>query len=115
MEDRRRRIAGWVDDVGPRAIGFARTLTGSEDEARDLVQEAWLVVLDHDGPLPASDGAARAWIFEILRKLAVGRIRTDKRRKGLLLRFRSDVPGSATGSDGGADQRALLRLSLIHI
>jgi RNA polymerase sigma-70 factor (ECF subfamily) len=115
LEDRRRRISRWVDEVGPRAIGFARTFTDSEDEARDLVQEAWLVVLDHDGPLPSSDGAARSWLFEVLRKLAVGRIRTDRRRSWLLDRFRSDVPGAVDEDDADLDQRALVRAVLACI
>ena len=115
MEDRRRRISRWVDEIGPRAIGLARTLTDSEDEARDLVQEVWLVVLDHDGPLPRSDWAARAWIFEILRKLAAGRLRTADRRSGLLARFRSDVPTGAKADGAGLDERALLREVLASI
>ncbi len=109
MEERRRRISRWVDEIGPSALRFARTFTGSEDEARDLVQEAWLVVLDHEGPLPLSENAARGWIFEILRRLAAIRIRTTSRRSGLLERFRGDVPGAAPAEEAGLDERFLAR------
>jgi RNA polymerase sigma-70 factor (ECF subfamily) len=116
VEERRHRISRWVDEIGPRALRFARTFTDSEDEARDLVQEAWVVVLDHEGPLPPSDVAALAWIFEIMRRQAAWRTRTAKRRRGLLERFRSDVPGADRPDEAGLDERTLAQevLRCIH-
>lgn len=108
MEARRRRISRWVDAFGARALNVARSLTESEDEARDLVQEAWLIVLDHDGPLPESVGDARVWVYQILLKLSASHSRTSTRRSGILTRFRSDFSDSV---EPGVllDERALVR------
>jgi len=114
VEERRRTIARWVDEFGHRAYAFARTLTHSEEEAKDLVQEAWIVVLEHRGRLP-SDQMARAWVFEIVRRLGVSRIRTERRRRGMLGRFRTDLPAPQPALEPELDTDALVREVLVQI
>lgn len=114
VEERRRTIAGWVDDFGHRAYAFARTLVDTPEEAQDLVQEAWLVVLEHRGKLPA-DEMARAWVFEIVRRLGVNRIRTTKRRRRFFRKFGSDLPRPESPGDPELDRDALVREVLLQI
>jgi len=115
VEERRRTIAHWVDEFGHRAYAFARTLTQSDEDARDLVQEAWLVVVEHRGPLPTDDETARAWVFEIVRRLGMNRIRTDKRRRGVLRSFARDVPQPQPIQGPELDRDALVREVMYQI
>jgi len=114
VEERRRTIARWVDEFGPRALAFARTLSETEEDARDLVQEAWLVVIEHRGKLP-SDEMARPWVFEIVRKLGMSRIRRAKRRLGFARRFSSDLPTPQPIRGKELDTDALVREVLAQI
>lgn len=63
-----------------RLLGYARSLSGSRDEARDLVQECVVKALSASRT-PLEEPAYRAWLFRILRNNYVDR----RRRKGLTL------------------------------
>lgn len=114
VEERRSTIARWVDEFGDRAYAFAVTLTTSEAEAQDLMQEAWLVVLEHRGRLP-SDDMARGWVFEIVRRLGMNRQRLTSRREGLLEHFEADVPRPEQAAAPELDVEALVREVLRHV
>ena len=66
----------------PRLWAFARVLTGDDEEAWDVMQEAWLAMVDglrrlHDPSL------FRPWAFRIVRHKAIDRIRVRQRRRKL--------------------------------
>jgi RNA polymerase sigma-70 factor (ECF subfamily) len=58
----------------PRLVAFARTIVGSPDTARDLVQEAVARALGA-GRVPQDAAAYRAWMFKIVRNAALDEIR----------------------------------------
>lgn len=60
-----------------RLYGYAYSLVGNEDDARDLVQETALKSLKTNN-VPMEASAFRAWLFRILRNTHIDRLR----RKG---------------------------------
>jgi RNA polymerase sigma-70 factor (ECF subfamily) len=58
----------------PRLLAFARTIVGSADTARDLVQEAVARALGARR-VPEDGAAYRAWIFKIVRNAALDELR----------------------------------------
>lgn len=68
-----------VEDVllgsWPRLYGYALSLSGEPDTARDLVQQAALNALAA-GRRPSDDRAVRAWLFKIVRNAWI-----DQRRR----------------------------------
>ncbi|MFN3658340.1 MAG: RNA polymerase sigma factor [Pseudolabrys sp.] len=58
----------------PRLVAFARTIVGSADTARDLVQEAVARALGARR-VPEDAAAYRAWMFKIVRNAALDEIR----------------------------------------
>lgn len=62
MREQRRRIAGYLG----RLYGYAFSLTGDRDRARDLVQDCALRAMTARR-WPSDEPAYRAWLFRILR------------------------------------------------
>lgn len=58
----------------PRLVAFARTIVGSPDTARDLVQEAVARALGARR-VPEEAAAYRAWMFKIVRNAALDELR----------------------------------------
>jgi RNA polymerase sigma-70 factor (ECF subfamily) len=108
VESRQARVERWIRTLGGRAYALASTLTESEDDARDLLQEAWMFVIDHDGELPEDDGAP-AFVFTVVRKLGLARIARSRRRSVLLERFAGDVPGPEPDREPDVDRDAVVR------
>lgn len=69
------RLEGYLD----RLFGFAVSLVGEREEARDLVQDCAVKVLSAR-QVPADEPAYRAWLFRILRNRFVDRLRYKQRR-----------------------------------
>jgi RNA polymerase sigma-70 factor (ECF subfamily) len=61
----------------PRLFGFARTIVGDADLARDLVQEAAARALAARR-VPAEAPAYRAWLFKIVRNAALDEVRRKR-------------------------------------
>ncbi|MDT8368959.1 MAG: RNA polymerase sigma factor, partial [Longimicrobiales bacterium] len=114
MNARRERVARWVDTFGGELYTYACTLTSSEEDARDLVQEAWMLILDAPDALPP-DEDARAWIYAIASRLALHRLRTEQRRNRVLERFADDLPGPQGWKLPDLDRLALARSVLGEI
>jgi RNA polymerase sigma-70 factor, ECF subfamily len=64
----------------PRLVAFARTMVGSPDDARDLVQEAAARALAARN-VPTDAPAYRAWVFRIVRNAALDELRARAPRK----------------------------------
>lgn len=60
----------------PRLFGYAFTLTGNADTARDLLQQSALQALVTPS-LPRSGDAVRAWLFRIVRNTWIDQYRRD--------------------------------------
>src|ERR1700734_1930786 len=70
-------IAGLFRDHNAALLRFAATKLGSEQEARDVAQEAYVRLLQLDRP--ETIGYLRAFLFKITANLAMDRLRARKR------------------------------------
>jgi RNA polymerase sigma-70 factor, ECF subfamily len=87
---------------------LARRMASDAEEARDLVQEAFLRAARSAGALPPEDDAARAWLFRVVVNLCRDRRRRlDVRRRAAETVLRPAPTAEATG--GGPESRALAR------
>lgn len=64
----------------PRLVAFARTIVGDPEIARDLVQEAVARALGAKR-VPDAAPAYRAWMFKIVRNVAIDEIRRRRQEK----------------------------------
>jgi len=68
-------LARLFDAHQGRLYRLARRLSGEAEEARDLVQEAFLRAARKPRAVPREDGAAEAWLVKVLVHLARDRFR----------------------------------------
>ena len=95
------RVAGWIDEFGPRLLHVAIAMTGDPDEAEDALQEVWLIALRRHQVLVRSPHVG-AWLYRVLANVVRGRRRTARRRRGLLQRFRPRGEGAVEAPAGGS-------------
>lgn len=69
------RLEGYLD----RLFGFAVSLAGNREEARDLVQDCAVKALSAQR-VPEDEPAYRAWLFRVLRNRFIDRLRQNRRR-----------------------------------
>ena len=69
------RIGDLFDRHHQRLYGLARRLSSDPEEARDLVQEAFLRAARRPGSLPAEDHKAEAWLVRVVVNLCRDRYR----------------------------------------
>lgn len=70
----------------PAILRYLTLLTGSREEAEDLVQETFLKVLGHGGPSPSVD-SVEAWLYTIARNAAYDGFRRHRRRPAIAQGF----------------------------
>lgn len=77
----------WLRDVYrenyPKALLYLQQNNGSEEDAQDLFQEAFLVLwqqLESGRFAPENDSAVNGYLFRIVRNKWIDRLRSDKRR-----------------------------------
>ena len=76
----RHRVEQALLDNWRRLFGYALYLTRNQDEANDLLQQAALAALAaRTGP--DHDGAARAWLFRVVRNVWIDRFRSERLRR----------------------------------
>lgn len=80
--DARLAIAQLYDAYTPALLRYLKRLTGSREEAEELVQEAFLKALRHWEQLETNTNA-HAWLFRIARNAAYDSFR--RRRRGPIL------------------------------
>jgi RNA polymerase sigma-70 factor (ECF subfamily) len=73
----------------PFVRGLALSLTGEAESADDLTQEALLIGLERP---PADPGALRAWLGQVVRRLAWRRMRSERARGDREARAHADAP-----------------------
>jgi len=108
-----------VDAYAPRLHGFLYRLTGSRQEAEDLLQEVYLRLVRTIAAY-SHDGRFDAWLFRIAANLVRDRVRR-RRRSPTILSGEGPEDGEATGAsmlsqiDGhgpGVDAAMMLREEL---
>ena len=77
------RLGMLFDAHHQRLYRLARRLSGSADEARDLVQETFLRAARAPGALPLGASAEEAWLVRVLVNLCRDRWRRKKTRERL--------------------------------
>ncbi len=104
------RLAALFDLHHERLFRLARRLSGDREEARDLVQEAFLRAARRAGSLPADEAGGEAWLVRTLVNLC-----RDRHRR-LLVRRRASLaePGGEPRHDAeaAAVARATVRRAL---
>jgi len=93
----------FVDEYGNHAYSFALGLCGNEPDARELVQESFVRVLDR-AELYDSAGSLESWFLTVMKRLYFDSRRRAERRLGMSL----DAPISDDGltvADAVADER----------
>jgi len=85
---------------------YVRRLVGEDDEAREVLQDAWLRILRGIGRL--RDGRKlRAWLFGVARRALMDRLRSAYSRAGEVALGDFDLPAEAPWDDREADLQAL--------
>jgi RNA polymerase sigma-70 factor (ECF subfamily) len=90
------RIGDLFDRHHQRLYGLARRLSSDPEEAKDLVQEAFLRAAKRPGSLPTEDHRAEAWLVRVVVNLCRDRYRrlAVRRRPEVVHNLDQKVPGS---------------------
>lgn len=111
----KRGSGGAFDELAGKARGrirrWASRVVGDPDDADDVAQ---LVLIRVAERLPSFDGRSRfsTWLYQVTRRVALNRARTDRRRRGILERSErlgEMASGSAVVDDGVDRLVALVR------
>ncbi len=108
------RLEGYLD----RLFGFAVSLVGNREEARDLVQDCAVKALSARR-VPLDEPAYRAWLFRVLRNRFIDRLRQNRRRPEVAefdsaaeLQTRTIEPDQAWRGDQHLINRLTVKLAL---
>lgn len=99
-------LAALVQGWQPRLWAFARVLTGDDESAWEVTQEAWEAVL-RDLQRLGDPSRFRPWVFRIVRNKSADRIRGVVRQRRLLQEHAEHEDVSAAARQG--DVREVLR------
>jgi RNA polymerase sigma-70 factor (ECF subfamily) len=115
-DEGRERLGSLFDAHRERLYRLARRLVDDGEEARDLVQEAFLRAAGHLASLPPGDEVAQAWLVRTLVNLCRDRLRRRRVRRTGRHRAEAAVEPSPAGDPEAAAvaratvERALSRL-----
>lgn len=101
------RLAALFDAHQARLYRLARRMLADGEEARDLVQEAFVRAARRPGSVPAGDGDAAAWLTRVLVNLC----RDRRRRLAVRRREAPEVEHRLGPSDAGAEPSVEGRLA----
>lgn len=107
------RLAALFDAHHLRLYRLARRMSGDAEEARDLVQQAFLQAARHAHSLPAGEPGGEAWLVRTVVNLC-----RDRRRR---LRVRQAVAGTlppaapSSSPEARAVARATVQAALAHL
>jgi RNA polymerase sigma-70 factor (ECF subfamily) len=108
-EDPADRLGALFDAHQARLYRLARRMLADAEEARDLVQEAFLRAARHLGSVPADDGGAGAWLTRVVVNLCRDRgrrLEVRRRAAATVLRPVEAAP------DSGPESRAVARTAV---
>lgn len=101
-------VSEWFERYGAMVFRRARALLGSEDEAKDVVQEVFVSAFTKLGRFDRSKGAASTWLYRVTTNRCLNLIR-DRRRRGEILSD-AEVGPTAASSASVEDKIQLARL-----
>jgi RNA polymerase sigma-70 factor (ECF subfamily) len=101
------RLAEWFDAHQARLYRLARRLSGDPEEARDLVQEAFLRLARSRGPLPKDGSHAEAWLVKTLVNLC-----RDRGRKLRVRREHREAARENGTAPPAAESAAVARMTV---
>jgi RNA polymerase sigma-70 factor (ECF subfamily) len=102
------RLSDLFDRFQARLYRLARRMSSDAEEARDLVQEAFVRLARQVGPLPATDRHAEGWLVTTLVRLCKDRERRLRVRRAHAAR---PAPGTVETS-AARESRALARIAV---
>ncbi len=82
----------FVDEYGDHAYSFAMGLTGNEEDARELVQDAFVRIFDRAGQYDSAQ-SLESWFLTVMKNIFKDSRRRAERRLGVSL-------DAAVGDDG---------------
>jgi len=91
-----------------RLYGYAFSLTGDADRAKDLAQDCAVKALAAV-KVPVDEPAYRSWLFRIMRNSFIDTLRRDRRAAYI---FENDAPESGAVEYSGGDERLVDRLNV---
>lgn len=91
------------DRYGPLVLRRARAILGTEEEARDAMQDVFMKILEGSGP---TDGPMAAWLARVTTNLCLNRVRDHGRRRELA---RLHLGHRAEGEEASAEDRLTVR------
>ena len=94
-----------VEHFAGRIFGFLYRMTGSRQDAEDLMQEVFVRLVRMIGAYK-HDGRFEAWLFRIAANLARDRVRKVRRSPKLLALVESDVEGASLSGVTSMDDLA---------
>jgi RNA polymerase sigma factor (sigma-70 family) len=109
-------IAGLFRDHNAALLRFAATKLGSEQEARDVAQEAYVRLLQLDRP--ETIGYLRAFLFKITANLATDRLRARRRAPVIQASSEEDLVSFELSPErqcGGLEMVAVLNRALTEL
>lgn len=98
-----------VEFYYPRCMRFARNMLGSEQDAEEAVQDAFVRVYD-SFPRFREDARFDPWLFRILANRCRSLLARNERRRAVI--EYGDVPHGAADSEAGADWAEEVRVVL---
>lgn len=109
----RERLEGLFDTHNERLYRLARRLSRDPEEARDLVQEAFLRAARRPESIPEDSTGAESWLVRVLVNLC----RDRQRRQQVRRRKPLDAPDESRGPDpeGAAVARATVQFALARL
>lgn len=102
------RIGDLFDQHHQRLYNLARRLSSDTEEARDLVQEAFLRAARRPGSLPAEDSKAEAWLVRVVVNLCRDRYRR------LAVRRRPEVVHNLTHPEPASPESQAVARASVH-
>jgi RNA polymerase sigma-70 factor (ECF subfamily) len=103
----------FVDEYGDHAYSFAYSLCGNEEDARELVQDAFVKIFDRADRFDDAQ-SLESWYMTVLKNLFLDGRRKWERKHGLSLDAPVGEHGTLTVADCVADEREVAVLERLE-
>ena len=80
------RVSSWIREYGKQLLPVARSFAVDQDDAEDILQEAWIIAHDK-GHTVRERKAVRSWLYQVVMNIGRARARKRRRRQSLVSRF----------------------------
>jgi RNA polymerase sigma-70 factor (ECF subfamily) len=107
QEDHASRVAALFDAHHQRLYRLARRLSGSAEDARDIVQETFLRAARSPGSIPEGVSHEEAWLVRVLINIC-----RDRWRQSAVRRLHN--PGLTTSEPPGHPESALIARAMVQ-